>query len=69
MPLFQIGVTFFEYAAWIYSGMSAVTVSSLEIFVYSYLSPVECDVAGIHEICSLQRFPGARKVVLLERYD
>ena len=24
MPLFQIGVTFFEYAAWIYSGMSAV---------------------------------------------
>jgi hypothetical protein len=26
MPLFQIGVTFFEYAAWIYSGMSAVVV-------------------------------------------
>jgi hypothetical protein len=24
MPLFQIGVTFFEYAAWLYSGMSAV---------------------------------------------
>ena len=24
MPLFQIGVTFFEYAVWIYSGMSAV---------------------------------------------
>jgi hypothetical protein len=24
MPLFQIGVTFFEYATWIYSDMSAV---------------------------------------------
>jgi hypothetical protein len=26
MGLFQIGVTFFEYAAWIYSGMSAVSL-------------------------------------------
>jgi hypothetical protein len=24
ISLFQIGVTFFEYAAWLYSGMSAV---------------------------------------------
>jgi hypothetical protein len=25
MPLFQIGVTFFEYVAWIYSDMSAMS--------------------------------------------
>ena len=30
MPLFQIGVTFFEYAAWIYSGMSAVNFNHLQ---------------------------------------
>ena len=30
MPLFQIAVTFFEYAAWIYSGMSAVYGQRLE---------------------------------------
>jgi hypothetical protein len=30
MPLFQIGVTFFEYAVWIYSGMSAVFGKDVE---------------------------------------
>jgi hypothetical protein len=28
MPLFQIGVTFFEYAVWLYSGMSAMPAGS-----------------------------------------
>jgi hypothetical protein len=33
MPLFQIGVTFFEYVAWLYSGMSAVwCIKSAQIY-------------------------------------
>jgi hypothetical protein len=33
MPLFQIGVTFFEYAGWIYSGMSAVSPITIPFLI------------------------------------
>jgi hypothetical protein len=45
MPLFQIGVTFFEYAAWLYSGMSAVKsladISAQIPYLSEFFLPVE----------------------------